>query len=114
MRNLFPFLLLVTSALAAVETPTTRGNAAMESGKHAEAIAAYTEAIEQEPQKADHYLDRSIAYDAAGETDKAIADADKRSSSTGRIRSATRCAPGSNTPSGRLRMSSPTLPKLSS
>ena len=39
----------------AQDTPTARGDAAMEARKYDEAVAAYTEAIQQEPKKAERY-----------------------------------------------------------
>jgi tetratricopeptide (TPR) repeat protein len=63
--------------VAAEENPTERGDAAMRAGNYTEAVQIYAEAIDREPQKADHYLDRSAAHDMAGETDQALADANK-------------------------------------
>ncbi len=49
----------------------------MDAGKYADAVAAYAEAIEREPKKANHYVDRAAAHDANGDTNKALADANK-------------------------------------
>lgn len=72
-------VLLLSSLLqaAAQENPTERGDAAMEAGKYYEAVAAYTEAIDREPNKSANYVSRSAAYDLLNEIDNAIADANK-------------------------------------
>ena len=71
------FLLLGPAIFAAEETPTERGDAAMKAGNYTEAAAAYTDAINREPNKAGHYIDRTAAYDLLNEIEKALADANK-------------------------------------
>src|SRR6266567_8278033 len=75
------FLLLGLSLFAFTapgqENPSERGDAAMNAGNYAEAVAAYTDAINREPNKAGHYIDRTAAYDLLNEVEKALADANK-------------------------------------
>jgi tetratricopeptide (TPR) repeat protein len=77
-RSVLAILLaLYASVFAAEDTPSQRGDAAMDAGKYANAVAAYAEAIEREPKKANHYVDRAAAHNANGDTNKAMADANE-------------------------------------
>ena len=52
----------------------TRGISAYEKGDHDKAIADYTEAIRLDPNYAEAYCDRAVAYSDKGDYDSTIAD----------------------------------------
>ena len=71
-------IFLSSPALLAQEdvnsTPVQKGTAALAAGDYDQAIEAYTQAIQSNPQDASAYFQRAVAYVKADEDDKAVAD----------------------------------------
>jgi tetratricopeptide (TPR) repeat protein len=71
------WLLWSRSGDAAIDRAMARGVAAMQAGRHAEALATFSEVIRGRPDFAEGWNKRATAYFLAGEYRKSLADCDE-------------------------------------
>jgi tetratricopeptide (TPR) repeat protein len=71
------WLLWSRSGNPAVDAMMARGVAALQAGRHGEAIELFTQVVENEPDFAEGWNKRATTYFLAGELEKSIADCDE-------------------------------------